>query len=64
MKNGHRRMPVYGEMEHGGGYVLDEYTWLRNHHRAETIRRWKRNLKKHSRAKNRMRIAQKAREET
>lgn len=53
MKNGHRRMPAYGERECSGRYVLDDYCWSRNHTRAETIRRWKRNLKKKARAKNR-----------
>lgn len=46
MKKGHRRMPAYGEREHGGRYILDDYTWSRNHTKAGTIRRWKRNLKK------------------
>ncbi len=50
MKKGHRRMPAYGEREHGGRYILDDYTWSRNHTKAETIRRWKRNLKKKARA--------------
>jgi hypothetical protein len=52
MKRGHRRMPAYGECEHGGRYILDDYTWSRNHTKAETIRRWKRNLKKKARAAN------------
>ena len=52
MKRGHRRMPAYGEHEHGGKYILDDYTWSRNHTKAETIRRWKRNLKKKARAAN------------
>lgn len=43
---GHRKMPAYGEREHGGRYILDEYEWSRNHCRAVTIRRWKRDLKK------------------
>lgn len=30
MKRGHRRMPAYGECEHGGRYILDDYTWSRN----------------------------------
>lgn len=45
-------MPAYGEHEHGGKYILDDYTWSRNHTKAETIRRWKRNLKKKARAAN------------
>ena len=44
---GHRKMPAYGEREHGGRYILDEYEWSRNHCRAVTIRRWKRDLKKY-----------------
>lgn len=52
MKKGHRRMPAYGEREHGGRYILDDYIWSRNHTKAETIRRWKRNLKKKARAAN------------
>ena len=43
----------YGEREHGGRYILDEYEWSRNHCRAVTIRRWKRDLKKKARAYNR-----------
>lgn len=50
---GHRKMPAYGEREHGGRYILDEYEWSRNHCRAVTIRRWKRDLKKKARAYNR-----------
>ena len=29
---GHRKMPAYGEREHGGRYILDEYEWSRNNH--------------------------------
>lgn len=43
---GHRKMPAYGEREHGGRYILDEYEWSRNHCKAVTIRRWKRDLKR------------------
>lgn len=50
---GHRKMPAYGEREHGGRYILDEYEWSRNHCKAVTIRRWKRDLKKKARAHNR-----------
>lgn len=56
MKNGHRRMHAYGERECRGKYVLDEYEWSRNHTRALTIRRWKRNLKKRARSRNRAEI--------
>lgn len=34
---GHRKMPAYGEREHGGRYILDEYEWSRNHCKAVTI---------------------------
>lgn len=57
MKNGHRRMPAYGERECRGKYVLEDYQWSRNHTRAVTIRRWKRDLKKKARAKMRTRLA-------
>ena len=53
MKNGHRRMRAYGEEEHGGRFILDQYSWSRNNSKAVTIRRWKRGLKKKARAKNR-----------
>lgn len=56
MFQGHRRMPAYGEREHGGKYVLDDYEWSRNHTKAVTIRRWKRNLKKKARAARRRMI--------
>lgn len=52
----HRKMPAYGEREHRGRYILDDYCWSRNHCRAVTIRRWKRNLKKKARAKMWMRL--------
>lgn len=57
-KMSHRKMTAYGERENGGRYILDDYCWSRNHCRAVTIRRWKRNLKKKARAKQRMRLAQ------
>lgn len=41
MFQGHRRMPAYGEREHGGKYVLDDYEWSRNHTKAVTIHRRK-----------------------
>lgn len=53
----HRKMLAYGEREHGGRYILDDYCWSRNHCRAVTIRRCKRNLKKKAREKLRMRLA-------
>ena len=55
-KMSHRKMPAYGEREHRGRYILDDYCWSRNHCRAVTIRRWKRNLKKTARAKMRMQL--------
>lgn len=54
---GHRKMPAYCGREHGGKYILDDYCWSRNHTKAETIRRWKRNLKKKARAGLRMQLA-------
>lgn len=54
---GHRKMRAYGEREHGGRYILEDYCWSRNHCRAATIRRWKRNLKKKARAKRRMQLS-------
>ena len=50
---GHRKKPAYGEREHGGRYILDDYVFSRNHNKAERIRRWKRDLKKRARAHNR-----------
>lgn len=50
-----RKMSAYGEREHTGRYVLDDYTFSRNHTKAITIRRWKRNLKKKARQKARQR---------
>lgn len=49
----HRKMLAYGEQEHNGSYILCDYKWSRNHTKAITIRRWKRNLKKKARATNR-----------
>ena len=51
---GHRKMPAYGEREHGGRYILDDYVFSRNHNKAERIRRWKRDLKKRARANPQM----------
>lgn len=48
-------MRAYGEREHKGKYVLEDYAWSRNHHRAVTIRRWKRHLKRKARKNNRLR---------
>lgn len=50
---GHRKMQAYGEREHGGRYVLDDYVFSRNHNKAVRIRSWKRDLKKRARAHNR-----------
>lgn len=50
---GRRKMHAYGERESGGKYILDDYEWSRNHTKAVTIRRWKRNLKKKARAARR-----------
>lgn len=47
---GHRKMPTYGERELNGKYTLEDYEYSRNHTKAETIRRWKRNLKKKARS--------------
>jgi hypothetical protein len=56
-------MHAYGEREHGGKYVLDDFEWSRNHRKAVTIRRWKRNLKKKARAKKRMELARAGQED-
>lgn len=47
-----RKMRAYGEGEHGGKYVLDDFDFSRNHTKAVTVRRWKRNLKKKARKQN------------
>ena len=47
---GHRKMAAYGEREHNGRYALEDYEYSRNHTKAETIKRCKRNLKKKARA--------------
>ena len=47
-----RKMHAYGECEQHGRYVLDDYCFSRNHTKAATIRRWKRNLKKKARQRN------------
>lgn len=52
-----RKMAAYGEREHTGRYALDDYTFSRNHTKAVTIRRWKRNLKKKARQKARRRAS-------
>lgn len=37
----------------GGRYILDDYDFSRNHTKAQTIKRWKRNLKKKARSERR-----------
>lgn len=32
---GHRKMSAYGEREHNGRYVLDDYEFSRNHTKME-----------------------------
>lgn len=44
-----RKLKAYGEKEHRGRYVLDDYEFSRNHTKAVTIRRWRRHLKQHAR---------------
>lgn len=56
MAHSRRKMKAYGEREHGGHYVLDNYEWSRNHHKAVSIRRWKRDLKSKARAAKRVMI--------
>ena len=51
-----RKMRAYGENEHPGKYVLDDYVYFRNHTKAVTIRRWKRHLKKKARSYMRQRL--------
>lgn len=51
-----RKMRAYGENEHHGKYVLDDYTWSRNHHKAISIRRWRRNFKKKARSRIRQNL--------
>lgn len=51
-----RKMRAYGENEHPGKYVLDDYVYSRNHTKAVTIRRWKRHLKKKARSYMRQRL--------
>lgn len=53
MSHSRRKMKAYGEKEHGGHYVLDDYDFSRNHTKAVTIRRWKRLLKKKARQNHR-----------
>ena len=48
-----RKMHAYGEREQHGRYVLDDYYFSRNHTKAVTICRWRRNLKKKARQRNR-----------
>lgn len=49
----HRKMRAYGEREHGGKYIIDDYAFSRNHTKAINIRRTKRLLKKKARQKSR-----------
>ncbi len=58
MKSGHRRMPAYGEREHGGKYILEDYCFSRNHMKAVSVRRAKRDLKKKARANWRQEVYQ------
>lgn len=51
-----RKMRAYGENEHPGKYVLDDYVYSRNHTKAVTIRHWKRHLKKKARSNMRQRL--------
>lgn len=51
-----RKMRAYDDDKHSGKYVLDDYTFSRNHTKAVTIRRWKRNLKKKARSYMRQRL--------
>lgn len=51
-----RHMRPYGEAEHGGKYILDDYVWSRNHNKAIAIRRWKRGLKKKARSHMRQQL--------
>ena len=51
-----RKMRAYGENEHPGKYVLDDYVYSRNHTKAVAIRRWKRHLKKKARSNMRQRL--------
>ena len=53
---GRRKMAAYGEREHNGRYALEAYEYSRNHTKAETIKRWKRNLKKKARSYRRSEI--------
>jgi len=51
-----RKMRAYGENADPGKYALDNYDFSRNHTKAITIRRWKRNLKKRERSVIRQRL--------
>lgn len=51
-----RKMSAYGEKESNGAYILDDYTFSRNHNKATAIRRWKRNLKKRARSCSRQEL--------
>lgn len=58
---GHRKMAAYGEREHNGRYALEDYEYSRNHTKAETIKRWKRNLKKKARRIARVKFSKRCR---
>ena len=47
------KLPTAKELRNSNEEILDEYEWSRNHCKAVTIRRWKRDLKKKARAHNR-----------
>lgn len=53
-----RKMRAYGEREHGGKYVLDDYDFSRNHRKAIAVRRWKRTLKKKARKWNKIKVSE------
>ena len=63
MSHSRRKMKAYGEREHGGKYILDDYEWSRNHHKATTIRRWKRDLKSKARSARRNMISKAMKEQ-
>lgn len=44
MSHLHRKMHAYGERDHGGIYVLDDYEFSHNHTTSATIRRWERGI--------------------
>lgn len=54
----HRKTTMaYGVAEAGHKYVLEDYSeFSRNHNKAQSIRRWKRDLKSEARQANRRKI--------